>query len=56
MIGEMTVLSSMTTIKIIGMDVNLVHHGYNVERRKMYPSNRNSFLTQLAIISSLLLI
>ena len=28
------------------MDVNMIRNGYNVERRKMYPANRNFILIQ----------
>ena len=38
------------------MEVNLLHHGYNVERRKMYPANRISVYIQLGTILSVLLI
>ena len=38
------------------MEVNLLHHGYNVERRKMYPTNRITISIQLGIILLVLLI
>jgi hypothetical protein len=31
------------------MEVNLIHNGYSVERRKLYPTNRILVSTQLEI-------
>ena len=52
----MTDMNNVTLIKLLFMEVNLVHHGLNLERRKMYPSNRNYSSIQLEITLSVPLI